>query len=366
VEPQWEDHGEPESASLSKAGAPECLDRDKDGALSHVTILVCAPTPPHTPFFASGNISSLLGYEPREIVGNTSFWMRYIHTEDAPQLLSGLFHLFTRGTHVYDYRFIKKDGTYKRLLVELHLHRRQKREPIAMMAFLRQSAFTENMLQGRELPAAVFQEGDAALLTIDEGRRIREAGPGIEKLFGRPAAELVGTPALDLFPPDYAHLANDTFNRIVRQEDATTHRFWQAILHGSGSLRYIAAEGMKARCRRGVAIVLKCRNISQHVMLDAQCRARCAARLLSSLARGENDIPDAESSEPLNRITGREREILHLTIEGLSCTQIGEQLSISPRTVEAHRKHIMNKLGVRTLSQLIRYTVSRITDPAAF
>ena len=114
----------------------------KPDPLSQVVILVCAPTPPHAPFFISGNISTILGYKPEEIIGNRSFWMNTVHTEDTPQLLSGFFHLFTRGYHIYDYRFLRKDGACKQLLVELHLHRCRKKEPIAIMAFLRESVAT--------------------------------------------------------------------------------------------------------------------------------------------------------------------------------------------------------------------------------
>jgi DNA-binding CsgD family transcriptional regulator len=62
-------------------------------------------------------------------------------------------------------------------------------------------------------------------------------------------------------------------------------------------------------------------------------------------------------------LTARERDILYLTVEGYSSTQIGKRLSISPRTVEAHRASLMRKLHVRTISQLIRVTVCRIAYP---
>src|SRR5512135_1974469 len=92
--------------------------------LSQVAILVCSPAPPHEPIYVNDRVSALLGRQPDDVVGNSSFWMNAVHPEDAPQLLSGFFHLFTRGYHIYDYRFLRADGSDKRLLVELHLHRR--------------------------------------------------------------------------------------------------------------------------------------------------------------------------------------------------------------------------------------------------
>jgi DNA-binding NarL/FixJ family response regulator len=54
-------------------------------------------------------------------------------------------------------------------------------------------------------------------------------------------------------------------------------------------------------------------------------------------------------------LTQREREILVLVAEGYSNTQIGEQLHISPRTVDTHRTNLMKKLHVHNLAGLIRY-----------
>src|SRR5579872_2778628 len=58
-------------------------------------------------------------------------------------------------------------------------------------------------------------------------------------------------------------------------------------------------------------------------------------------------------------LTAREREVLHLAAEGYSNMQIGERLSISPRTVEIHRARIMQKLDLRTQTDLIRYSLRR-------
>ena len=57
-------------------------------------------------------------------------------------------------------------------------------------------------------------------------------------------------------------------------------------------------------------------------------------------------------------LSPREREIVHLTAEGLSSRAIGGRLGISPRTVEVHRSRAMHKLGARNRAQLILSAVS--------
>lgn len=58
-------------------------------------------------------------------------------------------------------------------------------------------------------------------------------------------------------------------------------------------------------------------------------------------------------------LTTREREALQLAAEGNSSAEIADRLSISPRTAENHRGHLMRKLGLRTQTDLIRYAIRR-------
>jgi DNA-binding NarL/FixJ family response regulator len=60
---------------------------------------------------------------------------------------------------------------------------------------------------------------------------------------------------------------------------------------------------------------------------------------------------------PQNRLTAREREIVQLLGEGQSNKEVAESLNISVKTVETHRSHIMEKLNMHSLGDLIRYAV---------
>jgi FixJ family two-component response regulator len=55
----------------------------------------------------------------------------------------------------------------------------------------------------------------------------------------------------------------------------------------------------------------------------------------------------------LATLSGREREVLDLVVRGLSSKTIARSLGISHRTVEVHRSHILEKLEVRTVPELI-------------
>jgi DNA-binding NarL/FixJ family response regulator len=56
-------------------------------------------------------------------------------------------------------------------------------------------------------------------------------------------------------------------------------------------------------------------------------------------------------------LTAREREVLQLMAEGRSTVQIATSLCVSVKTVEAHRKQLMNKLGIHNIAGLTKYAI---------
>jgi DNA-binding NarL/FixJ family response regulator len=67
--------------------------------------------------------------------------------------------------------------------------------------------------------------------------------------------------------------------------------------------------------------------------------------------------PKRQDDEPYSVLSAREREVLQLIAEGLSAKEIGTELKISTKTVEAHRTSLMRKLGVRKATELVRYAL---------
>lgn len=58
-------------------------------------------------------------------------------------------------------------------------------------------------------------------------------------------------------------------------------------------------------------------------------------------------------------LTDREREVLQLLAEGKSTKQIALKLHISVKTVETHRRQIMNKLDIHTVAELTKYAIRK-------
>jgi DNA-binding NarL/FixJ family response regulator len=67
----------------------------------------------------------------------------------------------------------------------------------------------------------------------------------------------------------------------------------------------------------------------------------------------------AKTTEPYDRLTPREREILKLIAEGHTTREIADTLFISLKTVIGHRAKIMEKLGLRNRTELFKFAVRK-------
>jgi adenylate cyclase len=73
------------------------------------------------PTFVSENIKEWLGYEPTDYLESPDFWRRCVHPDDLPAVEAEFGHLFKKGRHTLEYRFLKKDGEYCWVRDELRL-----------------------------------------------------------------------------------------------------------------------------------------------------------------------------------------------------------------------------------------------------
>ncbi len=95
-------------------------------------------------------------------------------------------------------------------------------------------------------------------------------------------------------------------------------------------------------------------------------------RAIDAVAKGQHYLSPEVAGAVVDRYVGRrgavnesnpqklgprEREIVQMLAEGQTSRQIGETLHISPKTVETHRRNIMRKLDLHSVSALTKYAV---------
>jgi len=82
-----------------------------------------------------------------------------------------------------------------------------------------------------------------------------------------------------------------------------------------------------------------------------------------SILRDYMEIRSKDTHGSVAQISPREREILQLLAEGKNTKEIAFVLEVSAKTVDTHRKHIMNKLKVGSIAELTKFAIREGLTP---
>ena len=198
----------------------------------------------------------------------------------------------------------------------------------------------------------IVRQGLHALLEAEPDLNvIGQTGDGLE------AVDLVkrlnpDVAVLDLMMPGLNGL------EVARQLSKTTPRTKIIILSMYDDEGFV----LEALSNGVSAYVLK--DTGSADLINAVREVTCGHRYLSpSLTDRAIDVYEQMTKQgtmdKYETLTTREREVLHLSAEGLTNNEIAHRLGISIRTAETHRSKLMHKLDVHTQADLTRYAIRR-------
>lgn len=213
------------------------------------------------------------------------------------------------------------------------------------------------------------QERDTRLLIADDHTIVRQ---GLRKLLeDEPGMEVVGE-AID--GRDAVAKAMDVMPDIVLMDLSMPG------LHGLEATRQIAKRLPKTRVlilsmHKNEAYVLQAlqSGASGYILKDSASEEVVGA--IRAVMRGDSylspaisrvviedylrlSVPGQSGAKSLyDTLTVREREIFQLLAEGMKNQEIAERLHVSVKTVETHRAHIMEKLGLNNIAELVKYSI---------
>lgn len=189
-------------------------------------------------------------------------------------------------------------------------------------------------------------------------RSILETQPGFEVVAeavdGQAALNCVATtPAdvllLDISMPGLNGI--ETLRRLAAQGSSV-----RVIVLSMHSDRYFITEAFKSGARgyllKDSAIQELVTGIRAVMNGDVYLSSTIAGVLVSDYA-----ALAATARNSASDLTSREREVLQLIAEGHNTKDVASRLCLSAKTVETHRKHLMDKLDLHSIAELTRYAI---------
>lgn len=112
----------------------------------------------------------------------------------------------------------------------------------------------------------------------------------------------------------------------------------------AGALGYV----MKQDAAEKVVIALR-RIMSGEIYVNEQVGSQMLHQALTG--RGK------PSASPIDRLSDRELEVIEAIGQGKPTRQIAKDLNVSVKTIESHRAHIKDKIGLKNASELVKFSV---------
>lgn len=203
----------------------------------------------------------------------------------------------------------------------------------------------------------VVRKGVRALLENHEGWEVcgeasngREAVELVEKLF----PDIVIT---DMNMPELNGV------EVIRQVKRILPDTEILVFTGTDSEHVIrsafhsGARGFLLKSEIGTQLVAAVESLAQH-------KPVYNSRIAEIIFAGYGRRGQASADEQSEVLTPRERETVQMVAEGKTNKEIASALGIAVKTVEAHRAALMRKLGLQSLSGLVRYAIrNQIIEP---
>jgi DNA-binding NarL/FixJ family response regulator len=97
--------------------------------------------------------------------------------------------------------------------------------------------------------------------------------------------------------------------------------------------------------------------LAQAIRTVVANRTYLSPKIVGDVVKGYVEKLVADESAVPAKLTDREREVVQLYAEGQTTKKIADRLNLSVKTVETHRRHIMEKLDITSIAELTKFAI---------
>jgi PAS domain S-box-containing protein len=273
------------------------------------------------------------GEAPGPVLANFERWQNTIHSEDRDRVLAGVQRGRAGESTVQDYRIVRPDGSVRRI--------RDTMFPIRDGHVQRIGGIAQDVT--RDGGSAIYliaadkaSRGRLALLLESAGYTVK-VFRSVSRFLDLAPVLAIGTVIAQVESPQGKELAIPKELKIRRIGLPVI-----IVADAGGDVRF-GAEVIKA----GAADFLPIPYTSEQ-LLDSVASARADIH-----SDDEDDRDTQFARSRIAEMSQRERDVLIGLLAAKTNKQIAREMGISPRTVEVHRAHVMQRLGAQTLTEAV-------------
>jgi PAS domain S-box-containing protein len=176
--------------------------------------------------FVSENVTSLLGYPPRDFTSTPEFWMSRIHPEDISTVLKRLWSIDENVEQVMEYRFAHGDGGFRWLYDRVKLIRREDGTTTEILGFWADVTDRKRAEErAQEVTArlnALVEASPDVIYFKDAERRHLLVNRAYEEFTGLDRYDVAGKPAEQFLPPFLAEQTIESDESVLETGTART------------------------------------------------------------------------------------------------------------------------------------------------
>jgi DNA-binding NarL/FixJ family response regulator len=157
---------------------------------------------------------------------------------------------------------------------------------------------------------------------------------------------------MDISMPDMTGLEA---TREILKDNPRAQVLILSMLESEQMVRDVLAAGARGYILKrdaGIDLMAALQAVRQHKLFFT---SRVSEVMLSGFLGRSSDALSTDG--PSGRLSSRELQIVKLVAESKSNKEVAHILNISVKTVESHRAHIMDKLGLHSVTELVRYAI---------
>lgn len=251
-----------------------------------VVVYTCEPSGKFPATYISPNTMEVTGFRPEEFLSEPEFWLRRIHPEDAPRVLSVLQGILDRGQHEHEYRWQVADGSYRWFRDALRVVRDPDGGVRHIVGVWENVSRSHEEAEARALLFMAVEQAEESILITDPDGTIRYVNPAFERIYGYTREEVLGkTPRTFRSGHHDAEFYREMWETISGGE-VWTGSFVNRRKNGETFHETAVISPVRNREGRIVQYVAVKRDVTNELQLEEQLRQSQKMEAIGKLAGG--------------------------------------------------------------------------------